>query len=116
MWRRTVILILSAWLLFSGYAWPHSRANLINNWFVGIGLLIFGALAMAYDWARYATLAFGVWLFAFTALSTRNSPSTFWNDAMVAFAVFLLSLVGRNAHRTALDEPIGGAPSRAQSR
>jgi hypothetical protein len=55
-------------------------------------------------------------LFAFTALSTRNSPFTFWNDAMVAFAVFLLSLVGRNAHRTALDEPIGGAPSRAQSR
>ena len=93
MWKRVLIVILAVWVLFSGYAWPHTRANLINNWVMGLGLVAFGTLSIGYAWARYVTLGLGVWLFAFAALFHRLSPVTFWNDAMVAVVVFVLSLL-----------------------
>ena len=46
-----------------------------------------------------AVSALGLWLFAFTALLGRSNPMTFWNNAMVALAVFVLSLVGGERHR-----------------
>ena len=94
MLKRVAIVVLAAWVLFSGNAWAHNRANLINNAFVGWGLLFFGTLSMRHDWARFVTLGFGVWLFAFTALFSRSDPVTFWNDAAVAIVVFVLSMVG----------------------
>ncbi len=99
MWKRIGIIVLSAWVLFSGTAWHHSPANQVNNAIVGAGLLFFGALSVRYEWARFVTLAFGVWLFAFTVLVSRGSPVTFWNDAMVAVIVFVLSLVGGERRR-----------------
>jgi len=91
--------MLSVWVLFSGNAWPHSRPDQINNAAVGAGLFFFGALSVRHEWARYVTLALGLWLFAFTALLGRSNPMTFWNNAMVALAVFVLSLVGGERHR-----------------
>ena len=93
MWKRAFIVILSGWVLFSGYLLPHSRAGLLNSWFVGLGLLVFGALSMAHDWARYVTLLLGVWLFAFTAFA-GSAATTFWNSAMVGLLISILSLVG----------------------
>jgi hypothetical protein len=94
MWKRLAVVVLSVWVLFSGNAWAHARPNQINNAAVGAALFFFGVLAVRREWARYVTLALGVWLFAFTAFVSRRSPITFWNDAMVAVAVFVLSLVG----------------------
>jgi hypothetical protein len=94
MWKRLAVIVLSAWVLFSGNAWAHSRPNQINNAVVGAGLLFFGVAAIWHEWARYVTLALAVWLFAFTAFVSRASPITFWNDAMVALAIFVLSLAG----------------------
>ncbi len=94
MWKRTAIVVLSGWVLFAGYLWPHARANLINNWIVGVGLLVFGTVAYGKTWARYVTLALAAWLFFFTMLTTRADPRTFWNDAMVAAFVFIMSLLG----------------------
>jgi len=94
MWKRTVIVMASAWVLFSGYLWPHTRANLINNWIVGIGLAVFGTVAYGRSWARYVTAALAIWFFAFTALTDRADPRTFWNNAMVAVLVFILSMLG----------------------
>jgi len=94
MWKRTVIVMAAAWVLFAGYLWPHSRGDLINNWIVGIGLVVFGTAAYGRPWARYVTAALAIWLFAFSAMSDRAAPGTFWNNAMVAVLVFILSMVG----------------------
>ena len=94
MWKRTVIIMASAWVLFAGYMWPHTRANLINNWIVGVGLAVFGVVAYRRPWARYVTAALAIWLFAFSALNERTHPGTFWNNAMVAVLVFILSMLG----------------------
>jgi hypothetical protein len=102
MWKRVAVVVLSAWVLFSGSAWQHSRAGQLNNAIVGAGLLYFGALSIRHDWARYVTLALGLWLFAFTAVLGRGSGGdtvAFWNDAMVAIAVFVLSLLGGDKRR-----------------
>lgn len=94
MWKRTTIVVLSGWVLFAGYLWPHTAAHLLNNWIVGIGLLIFGTVAYGRPWARYMTLALAAWLFVYSAVYQRSDPWTFWNDAMVAVVVFVLSLLG----------------------
>jgi len=102
MWKRVAVVVLSAWVLFSGSAWQHSRAGQLNNAIVGAGLLYFGALAMRHEWARYVTLALGLWLFAFTAVlgpSSTGSTVAFWNDAMVALVIFVLSLLGGDRRR-----------------
>jgi hypothetical protein len=66
---------------------------------VGAGLFFFGALSIRHEWARYVTLGLGLWLFAFTVFISGGNPVTFWNDAMVALAVFVLSIVGGERHR-----------------
>ena len=99
MWKRVAVVVLSVWVLFSGTAWAHNRPNQINSAAVGAGLLFFGALSMQHEWARYVTLAFGLWLFAFTAFISSDTAVTFWNHAMIALAVFILSLVGGERHR-----------------
>jgi hypothetical protein len=102
MWKRVAIVVLSSWVLFSGNAWPHSRANQLNNTIVGTGLLFFGVLSMRHEWARYLTLGFGIWLFVFTVAAGHISAVTYWNDAMIALAVFILSLLGGESPRRAL--------------
>jgi len=99
MWKRVAVVVLSVWVLFSGVAWAHNRPNQINSAAVGAGLLFFGALSMRQEWARYVTLALGLWLFAFTAFISGDNAVTFWNDAMIGLAVFILSLVGGERHR-----------------
>jgi len=80
MWKRTVIVMASAWVLFPGYLCPHTGGNLINNWIVGVGLAVFGTVAYGENWARYLTAALAIWLFAFSALTSAD-PHTVWNAA-----------------------------------
>jgi hypothetical protein len=102
MWKRVAIIVLSSWVLISGNAWPQTRANHLNSTIVGTGLLFFGLLSMRHQWARYVTLAFGAWLFAFTVVAGHISSVTYWNNAMVAAVVFILSLVGGESPRRAV--------------
>jgi hypothetical protein len=60
---------------------------------VGLGLVIFGALSTMYDWARAVTVALAVWLFLFAIVGGPTDPWTFWNDALVALAVFVLGML-----------------------
>jgi hypothetical protein len=103
MGKRIAIIAISAWVLFAGNALPHSPAHRVNNAVVGAGLLFFGGLSIRHEWARFVTLAFAAWLFLFTAFA-HSSPATFWNDAMVAFVVSVLSLLGGEGRRV-----LGGA-------
>jgi hypothetical protein len=98
MWNRVPIIVIAAWVLFAGNALPHSPVHRFNNAVVGAGLLFFGGLSIRLPWARFVTLALGIWLFAFTVV-VKSSPLTFWNDAMVAFVVFVLSLLGGENRR-----------------
>lgn len=93
MWKRIAVVVLSVWVLFSGNAWAHGRPNQINSAAVGAALLFFGAISIRHEWARYVTLALGLWLFLFTAIISGGGTVTFWNHAMVAFVVSVLSLV-----------------------
>jgi hypothetical protein len=104
MWKRVTVVVLSGWVLFSAIIWPSSLPNQVNNTVVGAGLLVFGTLSFMYEWARNVTLALAIWLFAFAALFGRVNPAMFWNDAMVAVVVFVLSLVGGENRR-----PLRGA-------
>jgi len=99
MGKRVAVVVLSIWVLFSINAWTHSRPDQINSAAVGAVLFFFGAISIRHEWARYVTLAAGLWLFAFSAFIGRSDPLTFWNNAMVALAVFILSLVGGERHR-----------------
>ena len=76
MLKRVAVIVLSVWVLFSGNAWAHSRANQINNVAVGAALFFFGAIAIRHDWARYVTLGLGAWLLFFAAcgLSGGSEP------------------------------------------
>jgi hypothetical protein len=99
MWKRVAVVVLSAWVLFSGNAWAHAGISRLNNTLVGTGLLFFGVLSMSQDWARWVTLGLGAWLFVFTMFFKGASSATFWNDAMVALVVFVLSLLGGEGRR-----------------
>jgi hypothetical protein len=105
VWKRVAIIVVSAWVLFSGNAWPHTPAERLNNAIVGAGLLFFGALSIRREWARYVTLALSLWLFAFSAFVSRSSPVTFWNNAMVAMVVSVLSLLGGESKRRVVGPP-----------
>ncbi len=104
MWKRTVIVVLSGWVLFAGYLWPHTRAHLINNWFVGAGLLVFGTVAYGRPLGALCDAgARRVAVRVFGAVRPLGIARTFWNDAMVAVFVFVLSLFGPR-------DPPGAAP------
>jgi hypothetical protein len=104
MWKRIAVVVLGVWVMFSTNAWALTRPSQINNAIVGAGLFFFGVISIGHEWARYVTLALGIWLFAFAAFVSRGSAVTFWNDAMVALAVFILSLVG-GTRRRVVGEP-----------
>ena len=60
MWKRVAVVVLSAWVLFSGNAWAHARPNQINNAVLDAGLFFFGALSIRHEWARSVTMALGI--------------------------------------------------------
>jgi hypothetical protein len=72
---------------------------------VGAALFFFGVISIRHEWARYVTLGLGAWLFAFTAFISGGSGVSFWNDAMIALAVFVLSLVGGERRRVVGQHP-----------
>jgi hypothetical protein len=99
MWKRVAVVLISIWVLFTGNVWATSRPNQINSAAVGAGLFFFGLISIRHEWARYVTLAIGLWLFVFSAFFSRDTATNFWNDAAIALAVFILSLVGGERHR-----------------
>ena len=100
MLKRVAVLVLSVWVLFSGNAFAHTRPNQINSAAVGAALFFFGAIAIRHEWARYVTLgARDLVVRLHRGHRGRGDPIIFWNNAMVALAVFVLSLVGGERHR-----------------
>jgi hypothetical protein len=53
MTPRIFITLVGAWLLVSGFAWPHSHFEVVNLITVGFFAPIFAWLSTARDWALW---------------------------------------------------------------
>lgn len=90
---RTLNLILAIWLFVSAFAWPHSTASFTNTWIVGLLAAIFALIGMKNPGARYVNTALSAWLFISAFVLPHVSAGTVWNNALVAIAMFIISLV-----------------------
>ena len=90
---RVLAALLGAWLFLSGFPWEHTPAQRVNAWGVGILCLAVALMARAASQLRFINTALSAWLFASVWVLPHVSAATRWNDAVVAVAVFGLSLV-----------------------
>jgi SPW repeat len=85
-------IALGIWLFVSAFIWPRAQAQMTNTWILGLLCVIFAALALRYPQARYLNTALAVWLFFSVWALPTISVGTMWNNAIVAIAIFVLSL------------------------
>jgi hypothetical protein len=99
---RILSIVLGAWLTFSAFLWPHTTAQRVNSWAVGILAVVAGLVALAVPAARYVGTALAVWIFvtAWLWVIPGQSPGTVWNNAFVGIAMFLASLTATDAEAT----------------
>ena len=90
---RTLSLILALWLFFSAFAWPRTGATFANAWIVGLASAIVAVFGMTRARARFLNTALSAWLLASAVVLPHRSALGRWNDAIVAAAMLLLSLV-----------------------
>lgn len=90
---RIASLILGAWLFVSAFLWPHGASQFTNTWLLGVLIVAFSLVAMAYSQARYLLTAAAIWLFISVWVLPTTMTGTQWNNALVAVLVFLFSLV-----------------------
>jgi len=90
---RGINLILGIWLFISAFIWNHTVAERTNTWILGVLCVVFALIAMSTPTARWLNTALAVWLFISVWALPHTSLGTMWNNALVAIAVFLLSLV-----------------------
>jgi hypothetical protein len=90
---RIVNIILGVWLVVSAFLWPHSYAQMNNTWIVGVLCVAFALVAMRVPEARYFNTVLAVWLFISVWALPARTMTTQWNNAIVAIAIFLVSLL-----------------------
>ncbi len=96
---RLVNVALGAWLFASAFLWPHIGANAFSTWLTG---LFVAASALMAIWApamRWLTTICAIWLFLTAVFFAHVSGFTAIHDAVVAIAVFVVSLVPGRAVR-----------------
>jgi len=89
---RVVNIVLGIWLFISAFLWPHSYAQMNNTWICGVLAVAFALIAMRVPEARYLNTILAVWLFVSAWALPRISTATPWNNAIVAIAMFLVSV------------------------
>jgi hypothetical protein len=90
---RIANIILGVWLFISAFIWPHSPEQYSNTWILGALCVIFAVVAIAVPWFRYLNTALAVWLFISAFALPTVSVGTVWNNALVAIAIFIVSLL-----------------------
>ncbi len=96
---RWLNLLLGVWLFISAFAWEHSAPERTNTWILGVLCVAFALIAMTTPTARWLNTALSVWLFVSVWALPHHVLGTMWNNALVAIAVFLLSLVPGEGER-----------------
>ncbi len=109
---RLANIILGAWLFISAFMWQHSAAQYTNAWVVG---LLIAAVAIIGFWApqvRYVNTALAAWLFISAWALPHDNRGTVWNHALVAIAVFAISLIpSRSTARTVSQTSTSHSPT-----
>jgi O-antigen ligase len=90
---RVLNMLLGIWLFISAFVWPHTRAQRTNTCILGILCVVIAAIALSVDQFRYLNTALAVWLFISAFVLIGRESGTVWNNALVAIAVFIISLV-----------------------
>lgn len=96
MGARAINAVLGLWLFFSAFLWPHTRAQRVTAWTVGL-LAVTAALAgtSGRTWGRSVNAALGGWLIVSALLVPRLRVATFWTDIIVGFGLVLFAMVPR---------------------
>ena len=92
MAARTLNILLGIWLFISAFIWTHSQAQLTNTWILGVLCVAFALIATRVEQVRYLNTALAVWLFISAFALNSQSRGTMWNNALVAVAIFIISL------------------------
>ena len=91
---RYINLLLSAWLFASAWVWVHSLAQETNTWACGIAGAVFALIALSVPAVRYLNTLLSIWLFISAFVLPTSNSTTVWNNALVAVAMFVVSLIG----------------------
>lgn len=110
---RGINLLLGFWLLISAFVWGHTVPERANSWIVGALVIAIALVASSVPAARWINTALSAWLFVSVWALPHHSVATRWNNALVAIAVFAISLVpGADQRHTEGAPSSGAAPSR----
>ncbi len=90
---RIMSIVLSVWLFISSFVWTHTEAQFTNTWIVGVVGVAFTLLTMVASNLRYLNTLLSLWLFI-SVFVLPTTTATGWNNALVAIALFIMSLVG----------------------
>ncbi len=93
LWARAGNLLLSGWLVISGFAWDSGKQVRIDALVVGYLVFVFSAAATLIDEVRALNTVLGIWLLVSVWLLPPAQTLMRWNTAIVGIAVILLSLV-----------------------
>ncbi len=93
MAARGLNVLLGIWLFISAFVWQHSMAQFTNTWILGVLCVIFALISMRFSDVRYLNTILAIWLFISAFALAGNRPGTVWNNALVAIAIFIVSLI-----------------------
>jgi hypothetical protein len=91
--RQYLNVLVGAWLFASAFLWPHSQAQFTNTTATGLLCAVTAALSGAAPRFRFLNTGVGVWLFITSFSIPRLSEATAVNNAAVAVAIFVISLL-----------------------
>lgn len=89
---RLVNIVLGIWLFISAFIWRHSYSQMTNTWILGVLTVAFALIATRVQEVRYLNTILAVWLFVSVWALPSISVGTMWNNALVAIAIFFVSL------------------------
>lgn len=94
MGARAINAILGLWLFVSIFLWPHTKAQRVTGWTIGM-LAVTAALAgtCGRTWGRLLNAALGLWLVVSGLLVSRLGVATFWTDYVVGFGLVFFAIL-----------------------
>jgi hypothetical protein len=94
MAARTLNLLLGLWLFSSAFTFPRTPASMRNALAVGALVAALSVASMLHRvWLRFVNTALSAWLLVAAFLLPQRSALARWNDALIALAMVVLSLV-----------------------
>jgi hypothetical protein len=90
---RTLNLILGAWMFLSAFLWTHSPVDRVNDWTIGLAIVVFAVIAMTSPAVRWVNMLLAAWLFVAAFVLPHAHAGTRWNEALVGLVVFFVSIV-----------------------